>query len=164
RDLPGEQQVRMGPKLQRWREQRGSVDIGVAMDLSEAQELRILQSRDHPQNACLFAELQMILESDQVEARCAQILLPQLNYGPWAPACPRIVEPHRFHGTEAQGIATATRQLFDRETCFEERSIRLVDVRRHVLRLQQLVDKGVVLLLVQRAVEIVVGAICRLAV
>ena len=38
------------------------------MDLAEAQELGVFQAGNHAQDARLLAELQVVLEADQVEA------------------------------------------------------------------------------------------------
>ena len=77
------------------------------MDLAETQELRALQSRNHAQDAGLLAELQMVLEADQVEAIGAQVLLPELHGGPGTAAGTRIDQTHGLHGAEAQRIAAA---------------------------------------------------------
>ena len=107
----------------------------------------LLQSGDHAQDARLLAELQMILKSDQVEALGAQILLAQLHDGPRTPAGARIGEAHRLHRSEAQRVAAAARDLLDRQARLEIRRVVLRDVRVDALRLQQLVEKALVLLL-----------------
>ena len=77
------------------------------MNLAEAEELRVLQPRNHAQDAGLLAELQMVLEADQVEAIGAQVLLPELHGGPGTAAGARIDQTHGLHRTEAQRIAAA---------------------------------------------------------
>ena len=89
------------------------------MDLAEAQELGVLQAGDQAQDARLLAELHMVLEADQVEALGAQILLAELHHGPGTPAGARIVEAHRLHGAEAQGVAAAARDLLDGQAGLE---------------------------------------------
>ena len=50
------------------------------MNLPEAQELGVLQARDHAQDARLLAELHVILKAHQVEAVGAQVFLAQLHH------------------------------------------------------------------------------------
>ena len=54
----------------------GTIGAEIVEDLPEADELRLLQSRNHAQDAGLCPELQMILESDQVVAIGPQVFLP----------------------------------------------------------------------------------------
>ncbi len=63
------------PQLQRRIQQRGAVDIGVAMHLAVAQKLGVLQARNHAQDALLLAEAHVILKSHQVVTAGAGILL-----------------------------------------------------------------------------------------
>ena len=124
----------------------------------------MLQARDHAQDARLLAEFQMILETHQVEAGGPQVFLAQLDHRPRTASGARIGEAHRLHGAEAQCVAPAPRQLFDRQARLEEGRPLLVDVRRDALRLQQFVDEAFVLLAVERTVQVVVGSVGRLAV
>ena len=77
------------------------------------------------------ANLQMVLEPDQVIAAGPEVLLAQLNHSVGPAAGARIGQPHRFHGTEAQRIAAAARQLLERQTGLEERRVVFGDVRGH---------------------------------
>ena len=89
------------------------------MHLPEAQELGVLQSRDHPQHALLFAEAHVILESHQVEAARARVFAAKLHHGVGPAAGARIGQSHRLHRPEAQRVASAPRDLFDRQAGFE---------------------------------------------
>ena len=89
------------------------------MHLPEAQELGVLESRDHPQHALLLAEAHVILESHQVEAARARVFAAKLHHGIGPAAGARIGQSHRLHRPEAQGVATAPRDLFDRQAGFE---------------------------------------------
>ena len=51
----------MGFGEQRWR-----VDVGVAVNLAVAEECRVFEAGDEFQDTILFAELQVILEADEV--------------------------------------------------------------------------------------------------
>ena len=145
-------------------EQRGSVDIGIAVDLAEAQELGLLQARDQPQHARLFAELHMVLESDQVEALGAQIFLAKLHDGPGTASGARVVQAHRLHGTEAQRVAAAARDLLDRQAGLEVAGVVFGNVGGDGVGFQQFVHEMLVLVAVERAVEVVVGAVGGFAV
>ena len=79
RDLSGEEYMRLGSELQRRRQQCRCVDVGIAVDLAEAQELGIGHAGDHAQDAGLFGVLQVVLEADHVEAVRAGVLLPELD-------------------------------------------------------------------------------------
>ena len=61
------------------REAAWRIDVSVAVNLSIAQETRILQTRNQPQHSRLVAKLQMILKSDQVIGIGPQVFLPQLH-------------------------------------------------------------------------------------
>src|SRR5205085_5915167 len=74
-NLAGEENVLVRFHLQRWTQERWRIDVGVAMNLSIAQESGILQSRDQAQNSCLLAVLQMILKADNVVGVGRQIFL-----------------------------------------------------------------------------------------
>ena len=99
--------------------QRGRVDVSVAMDLAVTQEPRIFESGNQAQDSGLLSELEMILKSDQVVGVGAQVLLAQLHDGIRSFARAWIAQSHRLHRSEAQSIAAAARDLFDRETAFE---------------------------------------------
>ena len=74
-------------------------------------------------------------------------------------------QPHRLHRAEPQRLAPAPRQLLDGQAGFEEaRSVVFWDVRRHGLGRENRVDESLVLLAIERAIQIIVGAVERLAV
>ena len=134
------------------------------MDLAEAQELGVLEARDQAQDARLLAELHVVLKSDQVEALGAQIFLAKLHDGPGTAAGARVVEAHRLHGAEAQRVAAAARDLLDRQAGLEVAGVVFGNVGGDGVGLQQLVDEMLVLVAVERAVEVVVGAVGGFAV
>src|SRR4030095_1453925 len=67
-DLAGEENIGTRAQLQGGGQERGSVDIRIAMNLTEPQELGLLEARDEAEHASLLAEFHMVLKSDQVEA------------------------------------------------------------------------------------------------
>ena len=65
RHLPGEQQVRAMTRLPRRQQHFRSADIRVAMHHAEANELGVLEPRNHPQHARLVTPFDLRLEADQ---------------------------------------------------------------------------------------------------
>src|SRR6266436_8167460 len=106
------------------------------MDLAEAHELSMLQAGNEAQNPRLLGEFQMILKPDQIVTIGTQILLAKLDDGVGPTSGSRIVEAHGFHRAEAQRVAAAARQLFDRQTCLEIGSAILFNVSSHALARQ----------------------------
>src|SRR5579863_2959969 len=83
------------------------------MNLPVAEKASVLQSWDHAQHAGLLAKLQMILEADQVVGIGAKIFLTQLNYGVGHSPGTWIYQSDGLHGTKAQRVTAAARDLFD---------------------------------------------------
>src|SRR5439155_23973269 len=79
------------------------------------------------------------------------------------PAVARIDQAHGLHRAEAQGFAAAARQLFDRQAGFEKGRPVFFDVGGYTLACEQRVEEALVLLPVERAVKVIVGALERLA-
>ncbi len=77
--LAGDEDVGVGFELQGFGEQRGRVDVGVAVDLAVAEEVRVLEAGDQAQDACLLAELEVVLEADEVVGVGAEVFLPKLD-------------------------------------------------------------------------------------
>ncbi len=105
--------------LQGGGEQGGGVDVGVAVDLAVAQETCVLQAGDHAQDAGLLAELEVVLEADEVVGVGAQVLLAKLDDGVGNVSGVRIAQADGLHGTEAQGVGSAAGDLFDGQAAFE---------------------------------------------
>ena len=78
-ELAGDHDARVGLELQGFREQAGRVDVGVAVDLAVAQEGRVFEAGDEAEDARLLAELQVVLEADEVVAVGAEVLLTKLD-------------------------------------------------------------------------------------
>ncbi len=128
------------------------------MDLAVAQEFRILQARDQPQHASLFAELQVILKSNQVVGICPQIFTPQLHHRPRRLAGSRIAQADRLHRAKAWRIAPSSRKLFDRQAAFKVSQL-LPFFFLHRLRRHQRIVKAVILLRRHGAVDVVSRAL-----
>src|SRR5580658_8316523 len=97
----------MRSKLQRWSEQRGRVDISIAVDLPVAQKFGAFEARDHAKHAGLFGEAHVVLKAHQVVTLGTKIFLTKLHHGVRPAACSWIHQAHRFHWTEAQRFAPA---------------------------------------------------------
>ena len=109
-------------------------------------------------------EAHVILKSHQVVAAGAQVFLAKLHHGVGTAAGARIDQAHRLHGTEAQGFAAAPGDFFDGQAGFEERSLIFWDVGGNGFGGEQRVDEALVLFAIERAIQIIVGAVERLAV
>src|SRR5579875_2970997 len=103
----------MGAELERFREQAGGVDVGVAVDLAVAEKFGVFESGDEAKDAGLFAELHVVLEADEVVAVGAQSLLAKLDGGVGPAAGLGVRETGGLHGAEAQGIAAPAGEFFD---------------------------------------------------
>ncbi len=128
------------------------------MNLTEAHEFSLLESRNQSQHSFLFAELQMVLETDEVVAIGEQVFLAKLHNRPRLSPIARITQPNRFHWPVAQRVTTPSRELFDWQTSFEvHRLLELVQCYR-VGRRQRVIE-SIVLFLIERAVQVVVAAL-----
>ena len=96
-----------------------SVDIRISMNLSETQELRVLQAWNHSKYASLVVEFEVVLEAHDVVAGLHQVFLPKLNNRVRRAACARIGEPDRPHRAIPQRVATPAGQLLDRQARFK---------------------------------------------
>src|ERR1044072_601316 len=100
----------------------------------------------------------MILEAHEVVGVGHQILLPELDGGVRLSSGARVSQTYRLHRPEAQGVAPAPRQLFNRQARLEPARL-LEALEGHALRRDERVVEARVLLLVHRAVEVVVAAL-----
>jgi hypothetical protein len=81
RELAGDEDVGAGAELEGFGEDGGGVDVGVAVDLAVAEELRVLEAGDKAEDAGLLAELEVVLEADEVVGVGAEVLLTELDDG-----------------------------------------------------------------------------------
>src|SRR5262249_42138119 len=122
--LAGKAQPRHRLQAQRTIEQTRAVDESVAVKPAEARELRVLQSRDCTQDACLLAMTQLGLKADHVVERAERIILAQLyDSVRLYVRRVRIGEPDRLHRSEAQGFGAALGHHLDRQAAFEIRRL-----------------------------------------
>src|SRR5438477_8605182 len=89
-NLPRKQDLGMHFHLEGFTQQRRSIDIRVAVDLTIPQETRILEPRNQTKDTRLFTKFQVILETHEVVGVRAQVFLPQLHDRIGSLASPRI--------------------------------------------------------------------------
>ncbi len=118
-ELAGDEDRWVGAELEGLGEQRGGVDVGVAVDLAVAEELRFFQAGDEAEDAGLLAELEVVLEAYEVVGVGAEVLLAELDYGVGPAAGLWVGEADGLHGAEAEGVAATAGGLFDGEAAFE---------------------------------------------
>ena len=149
---------RGGLQAQRFVEQCGRADVGVAMNLPVAQEARVFEAGDEAQDAGLVAPLEVVLEADEVVAVSAQILFAQLHDGPRSVAGARIAEAHGFHGAEPQGVSATARKNLDGQAALE-----VVELFPFLalgrLGGEKRIEEAVVFLAIHGAVDVVGGAL-----
>src|SRR5260370_30279007 len=129
------------------------------MDLAEAHELSVFEPRNQSQDPGLLGESQVVLKPDQIVAIGPQVLLPKLDHGIRSAPRSRIVKPHWFHRTEAQGIAATPRELFDRQTRLEVRRAIFFHVRGYALAFEQRLHEAFILFPVEWTVRLIVDPV-----
>src|SRR5712691_12303350 len=97
------------------------VQVAVAVNAAEPQELRCRESGNEPKDFLLRAGLEPRLEADEVPHLRGAIFLPQLDDGVRLAPGLRVGESNRLHGTESQRLDTALRHLLDRQASLEVR-------------------------------------------
>jgi len=68
---------------------------------------------------CLLAELEMVLKAYHIVGIGTQVLLPELYHSVGHLSGARIAQADRLHRTEAQRIAAAAGNLFNRQAALE---------------------------------------------
>src|SRR5205823_4051968 len=81
RELSGEEKSRVIWGREMRREGARRVDVRVAVDAAEPQELGALESRDHPEHALLLRDRETGLKADQVPHLPRAVFLPELHDG-----------------------------------------------------------------------------------
>ena len=119
-----------------------------------AEKLGILQTGNHMKNALLLAEGQVGLKTNQVIGGLLLVLGAQLNRRPGTATGARVGEPDGLHSAKADGILARARNLLGWLTGLEEVPALKV-LEHHAIGRGKRLDKGLVLLLVERGIEIV---------
>ena len=138
------------------------VDKGIAVHDTVAEELSVLQARHHMEDALLLAKGQVGLEAHQVIGGLLLVLGTQLNRRPGATSGTRVGEADGLHGTKADGILAGARDLLGGLAGLEQIATLKV-LEHHAVGRGKRLDKGLVLLLVERSVEIVAAPLLLVA-
>ncbi|QTK78486.1 hypothetical protein AT6N2_C0610 [Agrobacterium tumefaciens] len=156
-DLAGETQVRAGFQPQRAVEQDGGIDVGVAMQAAEACKFRVFKTRDHAEHIRLNAVFQLRLKTHHVVERAKRIILTQLHHGIGLDGgIMGVGQAHRFHRPVAQCLTTPLGHDLDRQAAIKiGRAFPFLETDG--ITRNQRVDEGIVLLLIQRAVDIILA-------
>ena len=118
-ELAGDQDGGVGAELEGFGEERGGVDVGVAVDLAVAEEGGVFEAGDEAEDAVLLAVLEVVLEAYEVVGVGAEVFLAELDYGVGPLPCFGVGEAGGLHGAEAEGVAASAGGLFDGEAAFE---------------------------------------------
>src|SRR5207247_8975924 len=106
------------------------VDVRIAVDAPEPQELGALETGNRPEDALLRGDCESRLEPDEVPHLARPVFLPELHdrvrLRLTPGASPGIVEPKRFHRPMPEGLDTPLRHLLDRQAALAVR--RLVEL------------------------------------
>ena len=138
------------------------VDKGIAVHDTVAEELSVLQARHHMEDALLLAKGQVGLEAHQVIGGLLLVLGTQLNRRPGATSGTRVGEADGLHGAKANGVLAGARNFLGRLAGLEQIAALKV-FEHHAVGRGKCLDKGLVLLLVERSVEIVAAPLLLVA-
>ena len=113
-------------------------------------------------DALLLAKGQISLEAHQVIGGLFLVLGTQLNRRPGTTTGSRVGEADRLHGAKADSVLAGTSDLLGGLTGLEEVAALKV-LEHHAVGGGECLDKGLVLLLVERSVEIVAAPLLLVA-
>src|SRR5688500_1695240 len=153
-DLSGKEEPRVLSRRKIFVQDLRRIDERVAMDLTELQELGILQTGYESKHSGLLAVSQMVLTTDEPVCVGHQILLSELD------TCIRLVtrfwvrQTFRLHRSEPERLNTASGDLLDRQTAFEPTCF-LKTLERDRFRFEQLADEPLVLIAIHRTVNVI---------
>ena len=127
------------------------------MQAAEPGEFGLFQPGDHAEHPHLIGVLHLGLEADHVPQAAQRIVLPQLHHRPGPPAGARIGQADGFHRAEPWRVAAALDHHFNGHAAIEIGGVGLPFLEIGLGGFDHRIDEGVVLLLVHRAVEIILG-------
>ena len=125
------------------------------MQSAEARELGRLQAGDHAEDARLFGVFQLGLKADHIVERAQLVVLAQLDHRMRAISSARVAQAHRLHRPEAQGFGAAGRCHLDRQAALEIGRVLFPILELALLALEKCRHEGLVLVPIQRAIDIV---------
>ena len=91
----------------------------VAMHLTEPDELRFRQTRNHPQHSLLCVPFHVGLEAHQIVERARDVILAKLDHCKRTLSRSGIAEAYRTHGAKRKRIRTPLGQHLDRKASLE---------------------------------------------
>ena len=126
------------------------------MNATEPREDGLFQSGDGPQDICLRAIFHLRLKPDHIIKRAERIILAQLhNRMGFDRGVMRVGQAHRFHRPPTQSLRTAFGHDFDGQAAFEIGRVFLEVLKFGFVGLDQGLDESVILILIQRAVDVI---------
>ena len=127
-----------------------------------AEEVGVLEARNHAEHAALLRPGEVRLEAHEVIGRVVGVLGAELHHRPRTPARARVDETNGLHGPEARGIDASAGHLLDGLAGAEQ--IALLEILGDdAIGANELGDERLVLILVHRAVEVVAHAVVLVA-
>ena len=147
--------MRQGFQAQRRVEQLGAVDEGVAVKPAEPGEFGVFEPGNGAEDACLLGMAQLGLEADDVVERAERIVLAKLHYRIGPSSRPWIGEADGLHRTVAQGLGAARGHDFDRQATVEIGRVLFPFVESDLIGGEKCGNEGVILVAVERTVEVV---------
>ena len=151
--LPGEHRGGGITQRQVRSERPRGIEVRVAVNAPEPQELGIGEPRDQPKDARLLRHPEPRLEAHEVPHAPRLVFTAQLHHRPRPPPGPRIGQPDRLHRPEPQRLAPPPRHLLGRHASFEVRH-RVELMRGELVGRRERVDERVIFGLVHGAVEV----------
>src|SRR5258706_3459076 len=134
--------------------------MAVAMDAPIPEKLRVLETRNGPEDPLLRRGFQSRLKTNQVPHLRGAILLPQLYHGVWLTpgASPGINQSNWFHRSEPQGLRSSLRHFLDREAAFEIGPLVPLVPRHVLLTREQGCYEGFVLVFRKRRIPVIIAS------
>jgi hypothetical protein len=144
-ELPGEKNRRQGAERKVRRKQARRIEIGVAVDAAETQELRVFEPRNQAENALLLRNCQPRLEPHHVVAGARLVFAPQLTDGKRPAAGAGVDKADRLQGPERERLPAPLRHHLDGQAGLEKPRA-FESARRGAVGLAERVVKDAVLL------------------
>ena len=157
-ELAGHQQLRILTGLQGGQQKFGGADERVSVDRAEAGKLSLTKTGQPPKYSFLFAMGKFGLKADHIIDRSLPILFTKLYHCMGQLPGTRVLQADRLHGTVAQGFDPSSADHFDGQTALEIFNF-LEIVQRGILRRVEVINELQVLVLVQRAIEVISGTV-----
>ena len=151
--LPCKEKASLLSALHRSIQKIRRINVRISMHHTITDEFRMRKTGDHTKDTLLLPPLEMRLEADDIVHAVFLIILAELNHRIGILPCARIRQSHRLHRAEAHRIFPACCHDFDRHAAFEDFFIFKAMYRCH-LRFAERFTKGLVLLLIHRAVQV----------